>query len=61
MENAAAYTMLVLGGNAKPTADQVKAVVVAGGKAEPDEANIAELITAMDGSHGWPFPPESSD
>ena len=29
MENAAAYTMLVLCGNAKPTADQVKAVVVA--------------------------------
>ena len=39
MENAAAYTMLVLGGNAKPTADQVKAVVVAGGKAEPDEGS----------------------
>merc|ERR1712196_237481 len=49
MENAAAYTMLVLGGNAKPTADQVKAVVVAGGKAEPDEASIAALIKDMEG------------
>ena len=49
MENAAAYTMLVLGGNAKPTADQVKAVVVAGGKAEPDEGSIAALIKDMEG------------
>ena len=49
MENAAAYTMLVLGGNAKPTADQVKAVVVAGGKAEPDEESIAALIKDMEG------------
>ena len=49
MENAAAYTMLVLGGNAKPTADQVKAVVVAGGKAEPDDESIAALIKDMEG------------
>ena len=37
------------GGNAKPTADQVKAVVVAGGKAEPDHESIAALIKDMEG------------
>ena len=49
MDTAAAYSLLVLGGKAAPTAADIKAVIVAAGKEEPDEASIENLLKDMEG------------
>jgi hypothetical protein len=43
MRHIAAYLLLVLGGNAKPTADDVKKVLSAAG-IQGDDARIASLL-----------------
>jgi len=48
MQEAAAYILLVLGGNATPSAENVSAVITAAG-AEPNDASIASLIGDLEG------------
>uniref|UniRef100_A0A7S3Q3F3 60S acidic ribosomal protein P2 n=1 Tax=Chaetoceros debilis TaxID=122233 RepID=A0A7S3Q3F3_9STRA len=49
MQEAAAYMLLVIGGNASPSADDVKNVLTAGGVAEPNEESITALVSDLDG------------
>ncbi len=46
MKHIAAYLLLVLGGNAAPTAEDVTNVIVSGG-GEADEAKVAALIAGL--------------
>ena len=48
MRYLAAYVLLVLGGNATPSAEQVSAVITAAG-GEADEAALATLIGDLEG------------
>ena len=48
MQEAAAYILLVLGGNATPSADDVKNVITAAG-AEANDDLIATLVGDMEG------------
>jgi large subunit ribosomal protein LP2 len=48
MRHVAAYLMLVLGGKASPTEDDIKGVLSAVG-AEADDANLALLLKEMEG------------
>mmetsp|Transcript_24813 Transcript_24813/g.29252 ORF Transcript_24813/g.29252 Transcript_24813/m.29252 type:complete len:121 (+) Transcript_24813:94-456(+) len=49
MQEVAAYLLLVLGGTASPTADDVKGVLTAGGIEEPSDEQITALITDLAG------------
>ena len=48
MKHIAAYLLLLVGGNAAPTADDIKKVLSAGGVEADDEA-LTRLMTAVDG------------
>ena len=48
MKHIAAYALLVLGGNANPTADDVEKVLKAAG-AKSDSAKVASLVEALKG------------
>ena len=48
MRFLAAYVLLVLGGNATPSSEQVAAVITAAG-GEADEAALASLIGDLEG------------
>lgn len=48
MQEAAAYILLVLGGNATPSADDLKNVITASG-AEANDDKIASLVGDMEG------------
>jgi len=48
MQEAAAYILLVLGGNSTPSADDVKKVITATG-AEANDDNIATLVGDLEG------------
>ncbi len=48
MKYLAAYLLLVIGGNATPSAENVAAVITSVG-GEADEANIASLIAELEG------------
>ncbi len=48
MKHIAAYALLVLGGNANPTADDVEKVLKAAG-AKSDSAKVAQLVEALKG------------
>ena len=48
MKHLAAYLLLVLGGNATPSADDVTAVITASG-GEVDADKLAALITDLEG------------
>lgn len=48
MKHIAAYLMLVVGGNAAPTADDVKNVLSAAG-VDANEDDLGRLLTAVDG------------
>ena len=50
MKELAAYTLLVLGGNASPSADAVSAVITAGG-GEADADKLATLISDLEGKN----------
>ena len=49
MQEVAAYLLLVVGGNATPSADDVKGVLAAAGNEEPNEDSINALIGDMEG------------
>mmetsp|Transcript_2373 Transcript_2373/g.3582 ORF Transcript_2373/g.3582 Transcript_2373/m.3582 type:complete len:117 (-) Transcript_2373:144-494(-) len=51
MQEAAAYILLVLGGNNTPSADDVKGVLTAAGNAEPSDDSIAALVGDMEGKN----------
>jgi ribosomal protein L12E/L44/L45/RPP1/RPP2 len=48
MRHLAAYLLLVLGGNATPSAEQVNAVITAAG-GEADEAKVTALLADLEG------------
>jgi large subunit ribosomal protein LP2 len=48
MRNIAAYILLVVGGNATPSAEDVTAVITACG-GSVDEASLASLISDLEG------------
>ena len=48
MRHLAAYLMLVVGGKAAPTADEVKAVLDAAGIAS-DDNQLSQLISSLEG------------
>ena len=48
MRHIAAYLLLVLGGNAKPTAEDIKKVLSAAG-IQGDDARIASLLKEVEG------------
>jgi large subunit ribosomal protein LP2 len=48
MRHLAAYLLLVLGGNATPTVDQVNSVITAAG-GEADEAKVTALLADLEG------------
>mmetsp|Transcript_89204 Transcript_89204/g.123908 ORF Transcript_89204/g.123908 Transcript_89204/m.123908 type:complete len:106 (-) Transcript_89204:26-343(-) len=50
MRHISAYLMCVLGGNAAPTADDIKKVLSAAG-IEGDDARIAELLKELEGKN----------
>ncbi len=49
MKEAAAYMLLVIGGNASPSADDIKNVLTSGGVEEPNEDAITALLGDLDG------------
>ncbi len=48
MRHLAAYVLLVIGGNATPSAEQVSAVITAAG-GEADQASLDALIADLEG------------
>ena len=50
MRHVAAYLLLVLSGNAAPTADDVKGVLAAA-DIEADDAQLTRLITSLEGKN----------
>lgn len=49
MQEVAAYLLLVLGGKASPSADDVKSVLTAAGNEEPSDDTIATLVGDLEG------------
>mmetsp|Transcript_3911 Transcript_3911/g.5326 ORF Transcript_3911/g.5326 Transcript_3911/m.5326 type:complete len:121 (+) Transcript_3911:119-481(+) len=49
MQEVAAYMLLVLGGNASPSADDIKSVLAAAGNAEPSDDSISSLLSDLEG------------
>jgi len=50
MRSVAAYLLLVLGGNANPSASDIKKVITAGG-ATADDADIEKLLASLKGKN----------
>jgi len=50
MRSVAAYLLLVLGGNANPSANDIKKVITAGG-ATADDADIEKLLASLKGKN----------